>query len=109
MFKRLVFQGGFMNLERIARCESILNSLDRLTREDIMLLTLREELYGGSWDRFKRSIKSRLKQKPIGLVSRLKRDLSRVERLVILESKYRTNLGIYFPEVMSVRERSYYR
>lgn len=109
MFKRLVFQGGFMNLERITYCEGLLNSLDKLTSEDFRLLRCREGLYGGSWKKFKRDIKLRLKQRPIGLISRLKRDLSRVERLAILESKYRTNLRVYFPEVVSEREKFYSR
>lgn len=60
-----------------------------------MLLTLRDELYGGQWDRMVKDLNDRLKGRPyiFKLVERIKDDLQRVEKLQDYEKKHGINLA----------------
>lgn len=70
-----------------------------LTMEERMLLTLRDELYGGQWDRMINDLNDRLKGRPFifKLVNRIKEDLHRIERLQEYETKHGINLADYIP------------
>ena len=60
-----------------------------------MLLTLRDELYGGQWERMVKDLNDRLKGRPyiFKLVERIKDDLQRVEKLQEYEKKHTINLA----------------
>jgi len=66
-----------------------------LTPEERMLLTLRDELYGGQWERMVKDLNDRLKGRPyiFKLVERIKDDLQRVEKLQEYEKKHAINLA----------------
>ena len=65
-----------------------------LTPDERMLVTLRDELYDGSWDQMMKDLKDRLRSKPyiFKLVNRIQDDLARVEKLSEYEKKHRINL-----------------
>lgn len=54
-----------------------------------MLITLRDELYGGSWERMTKDLNDRLKGRPyiFKLVNRIKDDLKRILKLQEYEKK----------------------
>ena len=62
-----------------------------------MLLILRDELYGGSWDKMSQDLKDRLTGKPYiyKLVHRIEEDLVRIEKLQGYEQKHRIDLAEY--------------
>ncbi len=68
-----------------------------MTVEEKMLITLRDELYGGSWDRMLKDLNDRLKGRPyiFKLVNRIKDDIKRIERLRDYEKKQSINLADY--------------
>lgn len=70
---------------------------DNLAQEEKMLLILRDELYGGSWDKMKDDLENRLKGRPYiyKLVNRIEQDLDRIETLKSYEEKHRINLSDY--------------
>jgi hypothetical protein len=70
---------------------------DSLRQEEKMLLILRDELYGGSWDRMQKDLKDRLEGKPyiFKLVHRIEEDLVRIEVLRGYEDKHGVNLADY--------------
>lgn len=67
---------------------------DSLAPEESMLLTLRDELYAGSWDTMIEDLKDRLKGKPyiFKLVNRIEEDIDRISRLRDYEKKNSVNL-----------------
>ncbi len=68
---------------------------DSLTPEERMLVVLREELYGGSWDRMLQDLRDRLRGRPyiFKLVNRIQEDIARIEKLLEYEKKHGVNLG----------------
>lgn len=68
-----------------------------LTEEERMLLVLRDELYGGSWDKMEEDLRNRLKGRPyiFKLVNRIEEDLKRIEKLRSYEQKHKINLQDY--------------
>lgn len=68
---------------------------DSLTPEERMLVVLREELYGGSWDRMLQDLRDRLRGRPyiFKLVNRIQEDIARIEKLQEYEKKQGVNLG----------------
>ena len=66
-----------------------------LSADERTLLTLRDELYGGSWDQMRGDLKDRLGNKPyiFKLVSRIQDDLKRIDRLSDYEQKNKVNLA----------------
>ncbi|MEK7450034.1 MAG: hypothetical protein AAB019_11205 [Planctomycetota bacterium] len=70
---------------------------EALAAEEKMLITLRDELYGGSWDRMLKDLNDRLKGRPyiFKLVNRIKDDIKRIERLRDYENKNDINLADY--------------
>ncbi len=68
---------------------------DSLSPEERMLVVLREELYGGSWDRMLQDLRDRLRGRPyiFKLVNRIQEDIARIEKLLEYEKKHGVNLG----------------
>ena len=66
-----------------------------LTPDERMLVTLRDDLYDGSWEQMLRDLSDRLKGKPyiFKLVNRIQDDIQRIEKLQIYESKHKINLA----------------
>ena len=62
-----------------------------------MLVTLRDELYDGSWDRMLEDLRDRLTGKPyiFKLVNRIQDDISRIEKISVYEAKHKINLADY--------------
>lgn len=65
-----------------------------LTREDRLLLTLRDELYEGSWDELLADLDARRNRTPVvfKLNVRLEEDQARVEKLRTFEREHSVNL-----------------
>lgn len=71
-----------------------------LTENDELLLVLRDELYGGSWERFLRDLDDRLKGRPyvFKLVNRIEEDIERIHRLQRYERDQGVDLARFLPE-----------
>lgn len=69
--------------------------LRSLQPEERLLLTLRDELYGGKWENLKRDLKDRLEGRPyvFKLAGRIKDDLARIEKLEGYEKRHKINLS----------------
>lgn len=68
-----------------------------LTPEEAMLITLRDELYGGEWARMVRDLYARRDGKPyvFKLVNLINEDIARIERLRSYEQTHAVNLSDY--------------
>ncbi len=66
-----------------------------LDADERTLVTLRDELYAGSWDQMLGDLKDRLKGKPyiFKLVNRIQDDIGRIEKLRDYEQKHHINLA----------------
>ena len=66
-----------------------------LTPDEKTLVTLRDELYGGSWEQMLGDLRDRLKGKPyiFKLVNRIQDDIARIEKLSEYEKKHKINLA----------------
>ena len=71
------------------------NFYESLSEEETMLITLRDELYGGSWDKMKQDLADRLQGRPyiFKLVNRIEEDLHRIEKLKGYEDAQGVNLA----------------
>jgi hypothetical protein len=69
----------------------------QLSGDERMLVSLRDELYDGSWDQMLKDLKDRLEGKPyiFKLVNRISADIQRIEKLREYEKKHRINLADY--------------
>lgn len=65
-----------------------------LTPDERMLVTLRDDLYNGSWEQMVGDLKDRLKGKPyiFKLVNRIQDDIQRIEKLHGYEKKHKVDL-----------------
>jgi len=70
---------------------------ESLTGEERLLVTLRDELYEGSWNDMIADLRNRLEGKPyvFKLTSRIEADLVRIERLKNFEEMNKIDLGKY--------------
>lgn len=66
-----------------------------LTREERMLVVVRDELYGGSWAEMRADLEARLEGRPyiFKLAHRIEDDLDRIERMREFEQARGINLG----------------
>jgi len=66
-----------------------------LSSEEKILITLRDELYSGSWESMVADLKARLGGKPyiFQLATRIEEDIARIERLRDYETDNGVNLG----------------
>ncbi|MFH1227862.1 MAG: hypothetical protein V1701_08155 [Planctomycetota bacterium] len=71
--------------------------VEKLVSEEKMLITLRNELYGGQWERMLKDLNDRLKGRPyiFKLINRIKSDINRIEKLQEYEKKHNINLSDY--------------
>jgi hypothetical protein len=68
-----------------------------LSEEEIMLLRLRDELYGSRWDAMLADLNDRLQGKPyvFKLAHRIQDDIERIERLNRFERQHNVDLAKY--------------
>jgi hypothetical protein len=68
-----------------------------LSADERMLVTLRDELYAGSWDQMQKDLQDRLKGRPyiFKLVARIQDDMGRIQKLRDYERKNKVNLAQY--------------
>ena len=61
-----------------------------LSEEDKLLLVLRDELYGGSWETFTTDLNKKLIKRPyiFRMANRIEEDIERIKRLVQYETKH---------------------
>lgn len=66
-----------------------------LTADERLLVTLRDELYAGSWDEMTKDLQERLHGRPyiFKLATRIQDDISRIEKLREYERKHGLNLA----------------
>lgn len=78
----------------------------KLTRDDKMLILLREELYGGSWKRMEEDLQGRLDARlhvfRFRLARRIEADLERIRRLALQEKA----LGVNFADLVRAKEKA---
>ena len=69
--------------------------LEGLTKEDRLLVSIRDELYGGSWDELLSDLEARKNRKPhvVKLATRLEEDIARIDKLRAFEREHAVNLG----------------
>lgn len=69
----------------------------QLSADERMLVTLRDELYDGSWEAMLKDLQDRLENKPyiFKLVNRIAADIQRAEKLSEYEKKHKVNLADY--------------
>lgn len=83
------------------------NFLRDLEKNDRLLLSLRDELYDGSFDDMKKDLEERLDGKPyiIKLVKRLEEDLESIRKIDAFEKKHNVNLAGYLMEMEKKHEK----
>ena len=71
--------------------------ISRLTDEHKMLVVLKVQLYGGSWEPMLDDLNNRLAGKPyiFKLVNRIKDDIERIESMKAFESEHGVDLADY--------------
>ena len=71
--------------------------VSRLTEEHKMLVVLKLQLYGGSWEPMLNDLKNRLEGKPyiFKLVNRIKDDVDRIESMKKFEAEHGVDLSNY--------------
>lgn len=76
---------------------SHVNFYESLSEEETMLITLREELYGGIWGKMEQDLRDRLQGRPyiFKLVNRIEEDLHRIEKLKGYEDDHGVNFADY--------------
>jgi hypothetical protein len=71
--------------------------VDRLSDEHRMLVVLKAQLYGGTWEPMLDDLKNRLGGKPyiFKLVNRIKDDIKRIQQMQNFEEEYNVDLADY--------------
>ena len=71
--------------------------VDRLSDEHRMLVVLKAQLYGGTWEPMLDDLKNRLEGKPyiFKLVNRIKDDIERIEQMQNFEEEHNIDLADY--------------
>jgi len=71
--------------------------VDRLSREERLLVVLKRELYEGNWDDMEADLRARLEGRPyiFKLANRISEDLQRVEGLRKFERDHGVDLAEY--------------
>lgn len=75
--------------------EKISKFVEELTRDEKMLVILRDELYDGKWELMIQDLKDRLNQGPyiFKLAGTIENDLKIIKRLQAFEKKNKTDIG----------------
>ncbi len=81
----------------VAMSSEISNFVGRLSEEHRMLIVLKRQLYGGSWEPMLDDLKNRLSGKPyiFKLANRIEEDIERIEELQQFEKDYQLDLADY--------------
>ena len=71
--------------------------VDTMTDEQRMLVILKKQLYGGSWEPMLDDLRNRLDGKPyiFKLANRIQDDIDRIEKLSQFEKEYKIDLTDY--------------
>jgi hypothetical protein len=71
--------------------------VDGLTDEHRMLVVLKAQLYGGTWEPMLDDLENRLEGKPyiFKLVNRIKDDIKRIQQMQNFEEEHNVNLADY--------------
>jgi hypothetical protein len=77
--------------------KTVADYVDRLSEEHKMLVALKSQLYGGSWDPMLDDLRNRLAGKPyiFKLVHRIQDDIERIEEMRKFEVEHEVDLGDY--------------
>ncbi|HPS55556.1 MAG TPA: hypothetical protein PLP05_08160 [Sedimentisphaerales bacterium] len=89
-------------MEKKGNCGDLANSVVRefvsgLSEEQQMLIVLKSQLYGGSWEPMLDDLRNRLDGKPyiFKLASRIQDDVDRIEKMQKFEKDYGIDLADY--------------
>jgi len=71
--------------------------VERLSKEQRMLVVLKSELYDGSWEPMLEDLRNRLSGKPyiFKLANRIQDDVERIKQMAQFEEKYKVDLAEY--------------
>ena len=77
--------------------KKVMRFVERMTREERMLVMLKRELYEGSWDEMEADLRARLEGRPyiFKLAHRITDDLQRIEKIRQFENDCSVDLGDY--------------
>jgi len=83
---------SYKNVEK-----TVADYVDRLSEEHKMLVALKSQLYGGSWEPMLDDLRNRLAGKPyiFKLVHRIQDDIERIEEMRKFEVEHQVDLGDY--------------
>ncbi len=72
----------------------VMNYVERLSEEQKMLVVLKAQLYGGSWEPMLDDLKNRLAGKPyiFKLANRIQDDIERIEQMKEFEKEHNVDL-----------------
>ena len=81
----------------VAVSKAVSDFVDRLSDEHRMLIILKRQLYGGSWEPMLDDLQNRLEGKPyiFKLVNRINDDIERIEQMRNFESEQGIDLADY--------------
>jgi len=85
------------NAGQTAISRTVTDFVNSLSEEHRMLVILKAQLYGGSWEPMLDDLKNRLAGKPyiFKLANRIKDDIERIEYMKSFEEKYNIDLADY--------------
>ena len=77
--------------------KAVADYVNRLSDEHKMLVALKSQLYGGSWDPMLDDLRNRLAGKPyiFKLVHRIQDDVERIEEMRKFETEHKVDLADY--------------
>jgi hypothetical protein len=77
--------------------KAVADYVSRLSEEHRMLVALKTQLYGGSWDPMLDDLRNRLAGKPyiFKLVHRIQDDIERIEEMRTFEAEHQVDLADY--------------
>lgn len=77
--------------------KAVAEYVDRLSEEHKMLVALKSQLYGGSWEPMIDDLRNRLAGKPyiFKLVHRIQDDIERIEEMRRFETEHKVDLADY--------------
>ena len=76
---------------------AIMNYVNSLSEESRMLVVLKAQLYGGSWEPMLNDLRNRLDGKPyiFKLANRIQDDIERIEQMMQIETAHSVDLTEY--------------
>ena len=83
--------------ERVREPQTVNDYVRRLSEEHKMLVALKTQLYGGSWEPMLDDLRNRLAGKPyiFKLVHRIQEDIERIEEMQRFEAEHKIDLAEY--------------